>query len=77
MAQWNRRGRAALAAVMGGTLLLSGCGIAGIGDDPHRPADLRALLPERVRKAGVVTVGASFTGRRLAPHARPAGRRHP
>ncbi|MDR3035640.1 MAG: ABC transporter substrate-binding protein [Kitasatospora sp.] len=61
MAQWNRRGRAALAAVMGGTLLLSGCGIAGIGDDPHKPADLRALLPERVRKAGVVTVGASFT----------------
>ncbi|WP_282205534.1 ABC transporter substrate-binding protein [Kitasatospora fiedleri] len=61
MAQLDGRGRAALAAVMGGVLLLSGCGVLGIGGDSRQPTDLRALLPERVRKSGVLTVGASFT----------------
>ncbi|BAJ28131.1 putative ABC transporter substrate-binding protein [Kitasatospora setae KM-6054] len=50
-----------LAALTGGTLLLSGCGVIGIGGGSSDQADLRALLPERVRKAGVLTVGSSFT----------------
>ncbi|MFJ1758277.1 ABC transporter substrate-binding protein [Kitasatospora sp. NPDC088134] len=58
MAQLAGRGRTALVAVIGGALLLSGCGIGGSGRDRN---DLHALLPESVRKAGVLTVGASFT----------------
>ncbi|MFJ5232351.1 ABC transporter substrate-binding protein [Kitasatospora sp. NPDC088391] len=58
MAQLAGRGRTALVAVIGGALLLSGCGIGGSG---RAKDDLHALLPESVRKAGVLTVGASFT----------------
>ncbi|WP_033221646.1 ABC transporter substrate-binding protein [Kitasatospora phosalacinea] len=61
MVQLTGRGRAALAAVVGGALLASGCGVIGSGDSAHQQVDLRSLLPERVRKAGVLTVGASFT----------------
>ncbi|RKE18798.1 ABC transporter substrate-binding protein [Streptomyces sp. TLI_171] len=59
MAQLAGRGRTALVAVIGGALLLSGCG--GTGGSGQGRADLHALLPEPVRKAGVLTVGASFT----------------
>ncbi|QKW19318.1 ABC transporter substrate-binding protein [Kitasatospora sp. NA04385] len=62
MVQFTGRGRSALAAVVGATLLASGCGVVGGGgDSAHRQTDLRSLLPERVRKSGVLTVGASFT----------------
>ncbi|GAA0654252.1 ABC transporter substrate-binding protein [Kitasatospora atroaurantiaca] len=45
----------AIAAVTSGVLLLSACG-AGDGK-----ASLRDQLPEAIRKAGVIRVGASFT----------------
>ncbi|GAA2107109.1 ABC transporter substrate-binding protein [Kitasatospora saccharophila] len=61
MVQLTGRGRTALAAVVGGALLVSGCGIVGTGNAPDRQVDLHSMLPERVRKAGVLTVGASFT----------------
>ncbi|GLW56522.1 ABC transporter substrate-binding protein [Kitasatospora phosalacinea] len=61
MVRMDGRGRAALAAFVGGMLLVSGCGVVGIGDSSHEDVDLRSLLPERVRKSGVLTVGASFT----------------
>lgn len=58
MAHTTGRGGTALVAALAGALLLGGCGILG----PDRPSDdLRSLLPEAVRKAGVLTVGASFT----------------
>ncbi|KDN85901.1 ABC transporter substrate-binding protein [Kitasatospora cheerisanensis] len=58
MAHTTRRGRTALVAVIGGALLLGGCGTGGSHD---KKVDLHALLPEAVRKSGVLTVGASFT----------------
>ncbi|MGW4381251.1 ABC transporter substrate-binding protein [Kitasatospora sp. NPDC004531] len=58
MAHTTGRGRTALVAVIGGALLLGGCGIGGTQE---KKVDLHALLPESVRKAGVLTVGASFT----------------
>ncbi|MFF4338501.1 ABC transporter substrate-binding protein [Kitasatospora sp. NPDC001540] len=61
MVRMDGRGRAALAAVVGGMLLVSGCGIVGIDGSSDQEANLRALLPERVRKSGVLTVGSSFT----------------
>ncbi|MFC8720426.1 transporter substrate-binding domain-containing protein [Kitasatospora sp. NPDC057198] len=64
MVQLTGRRRTALAAVVGvvgGALLASGCGIVGSGSPSDRRADLHAMLPERIRKAGVMTVGASFT----------------
>ncbi|MFF0293754.1 transporter substrate-binding domain-containing protein [Kitasatospora sp. NPDC004615] len=58
MAHTTGRGRTALVAVIGGTLLLGGCGIVG---SQGKKDDLHAMLPESIRKAGVLTVGASFT----------------
>ncbi|MFJ1790592.1 transporter substrate-binding domain-containing protein [Kitasatospora griseola] len=58
MAHTTGRGRTALVAVIGGAMLLGGCGTGGSAD---KKVDLHALLPEAVRKAGVLKVGTSFT----------------
>ncbi|MEV4555813.1 ABC transporter substrate-binding protein [Kitasatospora sp. NPDC049285] len=57
MAYNTRRGRTALAAALGGALLLAGCGSGGSDGG----GDLHAQLPDAVRKAGTLTVGTSFT----------------
>ncbi|MFJ5924009.1 transporter substrate-binding domain-containing protein [Kitasatospora sp. NPDC092948] len=59
MAHTTGRGRTALVAVIGGALLLGGCGSTGASQESK--VDLHALLPESVRKAGVLKVGTSFT----------------
>ncbi|GAA4875237.1 ABC transporter substrate-binding protein [Kitasatospora terrestris] len=54
-----------------GALLLSACGIAGAGQ-----ASLHDQLPEAVRKAGAIRVGASFTAAPVVfrtPDGRPDG----
>ncbi|MEV7179824.1 ABC transporter substrate-binding protein [Kitasatospora sp. NPDC093679] len=52
------RGRTAVTAVLSSALLLSACSATGSGKSE---ADLHDQLPEAVKKAGVIRVGASLT----------------